>query len=316
MFKIFGVCSGAILSLAIVSIHSSGFPSRLDESARSALAGSRDIDPLRNKCRDVKLHDGCRFGNLEAPITYAIIGDSHAAAIRPAIEKSNLLKDAAGTLYWMRACPFLQGARIVGHENSRQCELFRDDVWRIIESDQNIDTVVLSARWSFALTGWRPESGDLNREWLEDEETDKHSAEESSKVFARSLRRTLDRLNLLGLRTIIVGAVPEPGFDVPNALAMDRYYGRLGLKGVPRYMVQQRAGVTDSFIYEIASEVSGVQFLSIWEGFCDRSWCAVEVNGSPVYYDDDHLSYSGAVQLVAPLINQKAGLNEFVLGNN
>ena len=302
-FTVLGGGAVVLVGLASISISYAGFPGRLDESSRAALAAAQDVDPFRTLCAGFKSRDKCRFGHPDAPVTYAIIGDSHAAAIRPAVAASELVKDRAGTLFWSRACPLLDGARRVNWSGNSECLTFREKIWEIIESNQEIDTVILGGRWSALLMAGRSEDNGSYRAVLEDDDTISHSSEENALVVERSLRRTLDRLAAYDIRVIIIGAVPDPGFSVPHAIALARHGGLGAPRRMSRSEVERRAGVSDQFISERISK--DVKFISIWEAFCDESFCDIERNGVPLYYDDDHMSYQGAVAVVAPILGHK-----------
>ncbi|MHA7925089.1 MAG: acyltransferase family protein [Marinobacter sp.] len=302
-FVALGGGSVALTALALVSIVYAGFPARLDEPARVALTAAQDVDPFRAPCGGFDNRDECRFGNSDSAVTYAIIGDSHAAAIRPAVEASELMGDSAGTLYWKGGCPLLDGAKRSDAPRDNDCAAFREKVWDEIDNNPEIDTVILGGRWSFQLTGWLPESGGSNRTFLEDEHTIVHSVQENSRVVERSLNRTLDRLSTRDIKVIVIGSVPEPGFSVPHTIALARFGGIEVPRGIPRDRVEERAGVSDQFISERIPD--GVQFISVWEAFCDEVWCDIERGGIPLYCDDDHLSHSAAVSVVAPFISLK-----------
>jgi len=300
MLSLLGGGSLAVLVIAGFSVAMSGFPGRLSEPARIALAAADDIDPLRTVCSQLEDRSECRFGNPDARVSYVIVGDSHAAAIRPAVEESGIMGDAAGTLYWAGACPLLEGARLLNHPEQASCDSFKAAVWNDIVDNPDLQTIVLAGRWPFQMTGWLPESGGSNRTWLVDDQTTATSVEENAAVFERSLSRTLDRLSAMGLEIIIVGSVPEPGFDVPHTVAMARYAGIEAPRGIRRESVELRAGVADRLIADLIAGRDGVRFLSFWaDAFCGEEWCEIERSGVPIYYDDDHLSYTGAAQVAA-----------------
>lgn len=302
MLNILGAASVVLFTIAAISVFNSGFPSRVGEPARIALSASKDVDPYRSYCQNLENHDGCKFGDIDAPVTYAIIGDSHAAAIRPAIEFSGLMGDASGTLYWKGACPLLEGAYLKDHPGRAECEDFKSSVWNKIESNEDLEAVILAGRWPFHMTGWLPESGGSNRTWLIDDKTVKASSEENSNVLRRSLGRSLDRLAALEVNVYVIGAVPEPGFDVPVTIALARHAGLDVPSNIRRSTVEERAGSADYLVKKEVEKRSGVRFLSIWESFCGLEGCKLEVDGVPIYYDDDHLSYNGAINVAAPAI--------------
>lgn len=301
-----GLGSAALIGLSGLAITMGGFPGRLNDASRAALAASTDVDPYRVICSDAMGSDKCRFGAAKGPVTYAIIGDSHAAAIRPAIEASGLMGNSAGTLYWTGACPFLDGAELLNHPERAACASFRADVWTRLEEDGDLETIVLAGRWPFQVTGSLPESGSSNITFLIDTETVTPNEDENRRVFIRSLERTLTRLASLSLDVIIVGAVPEPGFDVPRTVALARYTGVAEPHGVSRPSVEVRVGESDAILGSLARVRPGVEFLSIWEAFCGDLWCDIERDGVPIYYDDDHLSFWGATSVAAPAIAASA----------
>ena len=300
MLGVLGAGSAVLLTFSGISITAGGFPARLSDASRMALAASTDIDPFRALCDNVENRSQCRFGPIDEPVTYAIIGDSHAASIRPAIKYSGLMGNTAGTLYWAGACPLLSGAGMLNQDTN--CSSFKEDVFAQIERNSGLNTVILAGRWPYQVLGSLPEVGGSYAKLLVDAETVTPSAEENARVFVRAMLRTLERLEVLGIDVIIMGSVPEPGFDVPRAVAFSLYAGNTAPQGVPRSEVVKRAGIADEILAEIAVEHSNVLFIPIWDTFCDEQWCLIERDGVPIYSDDDHLSYLGAKTVAAPAI--------------
>lgn len=72
--------------------------------------------------------------------------------------------------------------------------------------------------------------------------------------------------------------------------------------GIKRDVVEARAGAADNLIFEVIDNRNGVRMVSIWKTFCGDIWCEISDAGVPLYYDDDHLSYTGAVQRAAPAL--------------
>lgn len=300
MLGVLGAGSAVLLTLSGVSITAGGFPARLSDASRMALAALTDIDPFRELCNDVEVRFQCRFGSTDEPVTYAIIGDSHAAAIRPAIEFSGLMGNTAGTLYWAGGCPLLSGAKMQRQDSS--CTSFKEDVWAQIERNSDLNTIILAGRWPYQVLGLLNEVRGSDINFLVDAETVTPSEAETPLVFVRALERSLDRLEVLGVNVIIIGSVPEPGFDVPRTVALSLYAGITAPQAVPRSEVATRAGAADAILAKIAAERTNVVFIPILDTFCNEEWCLVERDGVPFYYDDDHLSYLGARTVTAAAI--------------
>lgn len=308
-FRLVGAGSVAVLAITVASISADGFPSRLNDGARLALAGKDDEDPLASICPQGGFHSSCRFGNPEGPLRYAVVGDSHAAALRAAVEISGMMGDTAGTLLWAPGCPLLDGTWSTGHtpEMARSCKDFRRNVWDYLDSGMTLDTIVLAGRWAAVWTGVGNEVGGALKAALLDNEATAASPEETKRVFDRALASTLVRLSALGLKTIIIGQVPEQGFDVPHAVALSRLFSRQNPGGVPRREVEARAGSVDAALAALATGRPEVKFLSIWPSFCGPDLCAAEREGRPLYFDDDHLSNWGAVTVAAPALAAAMG---------
>lgn len=300
---------GGVAVVGIVSflvILGSGFPSRLGPHALKAVLAAKDIDPLRDECFGTKERGGCTFGDQSLAVSYIVVGDSHAAALRPAISASSLVEGERGTLYWMKACPLLDGSRRVDHSSQKECGSFKENVWKIIEGDRSIETVFLGGRWPYQVTGTLPESGGSLMTFMEDDITETHSKKENELVFMRSLRRTVDRLAGMGKKVVIIGSVPEAGFNVPESIAMARYFGRHDKARVRFKVSGDRASYSDKLIMNSLPKTT--RFYPVLGAFCYEEWCEFEKNGTPLFYDSNHLSYFGALNFIAPVLsleNQK-----------
>tara|TARA_Y100001001_G_scaffold147819_1_gene156328 strand:- start:451 stop:2427 length:1977 start_codon:yes stop_codon:yes gene_type:complete len=294
-----GVAVAGIVSFLVIL--GSGFPSRLSPHALEAVMAAKDIDPLRDECFGTKERGGCTFGDQSLPVSYIVVGDSHAAALRPAISASSLVEGERGTLYWMKACPLLDGSRRVNHPGQKECKTFKENVWRIIEGDRSIETVFLGGRWPYQVTGTLPENGGSLMTLMADDVTATYSKNENELVFIRSLKRTVDRLAGMGKKVVIIGSVPEAGFNVPESTAMARNFGREDKARVPFEVAGNRARFSDEIIMNLLPE--SASFYPVLGAFCDDEWCDFEKNGTPVFYDSNHLSYSGALNFIAPVLS-------------
>ena len=108
-----------------------------------------------------------------------------------------------------------------------------------------------------------------------------------------------------GRRVIIVGNVPEAGWNVPRQLAL---YRRWGLEDqlqvtISSSLFRARDVRTQAALAPLGNVV-GVRFIWPSSLFCDtdiEGRCVQTRAGQPLYRDDDHLSRFGA-SFVTPLI--------------
>lgn len=309
-----GCASIGLVLLSSFVAYQRGFPSRLQDNAALALSASEDIDPFRSPCRDRTAVRECFFGNTDSGVTSVILGDSHAAAIRAGVVASGLLGDQGATLLWEGACPFLVDSYPTNHSERARCVSFRKFAWDYLAGLKNLDTIILGGRWPYQVSGFLPESGGAHRTYFSDASTASLSIDENVRVFKRSLERTLNEFEKLGVNVFIIGSTPEAGFDVPKTVALNLFHGKNAPTEIPREFVESRAGVADQIIAGIAMERDFVKFLSIWEGFCSEESCMIELDGKPLFYDDSHLSYTGAMTFASLLLKNSwhGEINQFI----
>ena len=171
-----------------------------------------------------------------------------------------------------------------------------------LKSAKNIETVVLVGRWIKYLDGsnFKNEAGDRLL-FIRDSQTLETSLKENKKVFDRSLTRTLNALNSLDKRIVVLGPTPEIGSNVPNALTLQAMIGQqIGFEPTRAEFDQRQERV---FEYFRRLETRGkIEFQILHDLFCDTERCRASKDGWPLFYDDDHLSKAGARHLRSRLV--------------
>src|SRR5690606_2146135 len=123
---------------------------------------------------------------------YVLVGDSHAAAIRPAVEVVPKLQGMRGELWWRGACALMVGVKTVPDADSSDCVAFRERAIRELEQRTDITTVVLAGRWSSYLFGRNPEVGGTFRTFLVDmKEVESPSPESTVRLFRQAMQLTV-----------------------------------------------------------------------------------------------------------------------------
>lgn len=109
IYRFAGLSMSGALAAAGLILATAGMPWRFSTHTLAVARASTDIDPLRDVCEfehTDSSHEPCTFGGAPVtPVTYALWGDSHAAAMRPAIAKAMEMTSRKGTLFWNAACP-------------------------------------------------------------------------------------------------------------------------------------------------------------------------------------------------------------------
>jgi len=289
-----GAGTFVILAAAGHGILKAGYPTRLVAPAGQALAVQDDLDPLRAPCVGVNASAECRFGRGGGG-TFVVAGDSHAAAMRPAFESVPALQGMRGELWWRGECALLCGARIEPDADADECGAFKNAAILEIERRSDVKIVILSGRWPQYLLGTIPEQGGSYRTHLVSESRNSPpSSKGSTTVFEKSLEDTVRRIVASGKEVVLVGTVPEPGFDVPVMTALAAKNSAAAATTLPLAEVQERNRGVDRILGDISARFPGVHYVRVWDSFCDGTRCSLQWNGIPAFSDDDHVSYTFA----------------------
>jgi hypothetical protein len=173
----------------------------------------------------------------------------------------------------MPACPPLDGWALKKQAWHDECLGFqRRAIQRILETP-SIRIVLLAGRFAGYPIG-EPDSG-----------------------FESAMRETIRRLRLAGKRVFVVYPVPEPGENIPIALARALEQGKLledGFRSASEF--HETFFTVHSFLDQLVAneEINAIKPSEI---LCDRWRCFYYRDGVVFFYDEHHLSMSGANQL-------------------
>ena len=316
IFQYSGVSVFGVLLVAAFIRFSDGVPTRVLPEAFAYEQAAQDVDPMRALCRGEVNEPRCHFGgDDDTPLTFALWGDSHAAALRPALEEAMKSQSQRGTLMWASGCPPLLGATKVDSSDSEQCRSFRERAMEfLVGPDNAVDTVFLSARWLAAATGVLPEVGGSFVHLIQDDSSESLSSEENGRVFERSLRRTVERLRAAEKHVVLLGGVPEVGWDVPTVLALSAQHEVALPQLTSRSQAEEEQRRVDRLFRQLARR-TGVSFVPIWDLMCPER-CLITHNDRALYSDDDHLSLYGARTFVGPALKERLGASGIALQAN
>jgi peptidoglycan/LPS O-acetylase OafA/YrhL len=292
------VAAGAIL------FFSHGLPQRLSPEAR-ALADleETDVNPGRAACfegGDEAPPESCRFGAAQDVQGDEVLvwGDSHADAVTPGV-----VAWAGGRGWSVRevargGCPPLIGVRVrVFGRFNRGCETAAAGTLHSIAADRRLKLVVLAARWPLYRDA--PPFYDVNSPRVA---VDTLARPGVRPALSGPLTATLDAIarRRPDLRVLVIGPVPELTLAPPECLAQQRQLG-----GGPKVCARVEAGPplarampAEAQIRAAVEDRPGVAAVFPTETLCLVGDCVGMIDGRPVYFDDDHLSASGARRLV------------------
>ena len=256
----------------------------------------------------------CSFGDLNSKRNVVLIGDSHALALSDSLSK--LLNESNRKGIFLR----LADCEIIPYmvRNKRINESCSDRFEHFLAYLKSYDAdVILASRWSFNLypianyivkMPYFDSEGnrelDANFSEFDVLSGDVLKRDYQSKYEAVTL--FLEKVSNVSRRLHLVYPIPETGIDIEKTNRLHlRYEGTL-LKdiSVPLIDYDTRNKFVrqhfDLFI-ENQNNVSKIDPRSV---FCDTYFtgrCAVQANGIPLYYDDDHVSEFGADLIIKEL---------------
>lgn len=287
----------ASLALSLIVMRNDGVPSRLPTAVLAAAAGAEDVESDRRSCTGKLPQDGlCRIGVEGASTSVLLWGDSHAAALMSAVDVALKALGRTGYIAAHSACAPLLEVRREG-DNWRDCVQFNNAVIEFIEANKmKVDTVILTGRWALNATGSRAE-GEAGSEVRLIDISD-GEATGNGHLFQKGLESTVKRLHHAGVHVVILGGVPEIGWDVPSTIATRLWLG-LPTPNLPMLSdIQKRNGEADGAIIQIATTYGAI-FVPVAPLLC-RPECQVMDGNKPIYVDDDHLTAHGSRSVLGP----------------
>ena len=277
-------------------------------NADPCLAGETDRPNLTPACYDVSA----------ARPSVALWGDSHAAALAPALRSAANAQGYGFVELGKNSCTPLTGATHYIPRLPRlaeECLRFNRTALGLLQGDRRIQVVILAAAWSAPLyrtwmDGWL--SADLARE------PQVPSPEGTRRLYLESLTASIRALEDAGKQVIVLEDTPNFDFDlmlkvrtarIPARRALTRW---LGMQGDPDPGIALPAGDANiaasvSVLEEAAARLPGVALLDPKPTLCQNSaQCAYRDAESLLFIDSSHLSPDGArralrdLQLPAP----------------
>lgn len=286
-----------LLAFAVVLIPASkirkakGYLSRIPGEVHAILSAEFDRFVEMDKCHDRRAESGaeCSYGTGDKPLAI-VMGDSHAMSLMQMVV--DYYKDQDGrVLDWTRSgCPTLENVRF-SNEKGKTCMRLLDDKFSSLGGYQGIP-IFLSNRYSAHLLGGNEEKASKTPELYFDTVYQEFSEEYTAEIF-NSYKQSICKL-AENNPVYVFGPVPELQIHVPKIMGRALLYrGEHVRVSVTRDAHEQRNIWTNRMLDEVRDEC-GVQVFDLTPYFCDAEHCYGDLDGKPVYFDDDHLNVYGA----------------------
>ena len=293
------------LSLGAFIHVAKGLPGRFSPEVVNLSAVQKN--PWRGDClsktaADVSNNDYCILGNVDN-VEFALIGDSHADALVPAIME-NLDSVTTGiAVFTNKGCrPFYDFERVsvksvkdLASKSSEEvnvpedvflpCGQFMQAAYDKIAS-LGIENIIVHARWALQFYGSQAKRSSV---CYADDQLPFCSIENNERIFEKYLELTVSRL--ADKNVLIVGPVPEHIVDVPDSLGRASRFG----KKIPiDNDYTNRGKLVFNVIKQVTGNVSSLSYVDPYQILCKSGSCVVESGGHALYNDSHHLSIFGS----------------------
>ena len=266
--------SVSILGTALAGKLANGWPQRFSPAALELAAAAKDFNPRRLECHRTDNFSpppsrSCLYGS--GPVRAAVWGDSHGVELSAAIgERAASRGTSLVELTYTSCLPTLSSREQGG------CRRFNAAALQYLLRSSGIGTIILVAKYDDPAV--RNGEGRLD------------GIARSAQILAKG-----------GKRVVLVYPVPAQPGAVPRALALrSQFDAELYSYGTKRADFLRRNATVLAFLDSI--QAPGLLRVRPDTSLCDAERCATYRFARVLYFDDNHLSQSGARQL-APLFD-------------
>jgi peptidoglycan/LPS O-acetylase OafA/YrhL len=283
------IAIGAFALLGSLVRSADGFPQRMTgkelafAKARTWRAGQLDCMYVSS---DKTLDRACLIGEKPDVIPRLMVwGDSHSAALMPALKIASGEVGQPVWLYSMSGCP-----PILSDDPRQRCRDFNDRTMQQVRRS-GIKDVLLASNWTLYVYG--REDGD--KKVLLNQHDDQAQAEAR---MERALRARVVQIRKAGAQVWLFKEVPQQQKGSVSRLTSLERIGR-STSGLGRPAADYLA--RESFLNELFDSMSeadsGVHVIDPYPMMCEGGICHVEIDGQSQYKDDGHLSDAGGARL-------------------
>jgi hypothetical protein len=308
--------SASFVVIGAVGVLNDGFPSRLPAQARSMLQVEADHRKQRDDggCNVAEgpftQLAGCAKGRPGTMPDTALWGDSHAAALVGELARAFDARGGSFVQVTKNSCPAGVGLTNAITDDILCDQYEANSLDYLIHSP--VHTVIVASRWQFYLEDSAFDNGEGGVEFEVISSgvrgfTQHHDESRRVRDVEQSYREAIVALLDAGKHVILVYPDPEQGWNVPEHLARILMFGDAepSQLSVSHSHVHERLRRATAALDAIADR-PGLTRVKPEAVFCstfvaDR--CVGQVDGTALYYDDDHYSNDGA-RLVVERIMQ------------
>lgn len=279
-----------------------GVYGRLDPKVDAIFAESKNMNSRRRECHVFRENpvESCTYGGDELGVI--VIGDSHAQSVVRSVEKALPSSNYHVVDWTMSSCPTIFGVKST-RKKYRACGSFVIEAYELSKIIDKSVPILIVNRISAYIEGPN-EPNRIDEIPVPDRYIREPYFSRSSMFFEEMQEGIVETACAFAQHrpVYIMRPIPELKVDVPRTMGRAAMLGRDLRVSVSLEEYEERHRVAWE-AQNRAAEECGVKLLDPRPYLCSDGRCWGDVDGIPVYYDDDHLSERGG-QLLIPLFKQ------------
>lgn len=287
-----------ILALGACFIYYGGFPNRYPQNVQEILNEiHQGEESLRETCPDYAAAKACKLGSSTVAPSWALVGDSHAAAIA-AVLNSHLSKNHLAALQLTQStCAYAPKLELSIWDPKRDCaQLNKETRQRLL--DPQIKNIILIGRYVELYQGSYANNGEGGIE-KPGAIAPRYGGTDRTAVLTAYQDAITDLLQL-GKTVYLVYPIPEPGWHVPDTVVKLRAHGNMNDLTISRdYFHSRAAKVITTF--DALGEHSNLIRIYPEQLFCTKARCVLADSQHIYYVDESHLSADGAEKIISKI---------------
>ncbi|WP_337269072.1 acyltransferase family protein [Oryzifoliimicrobium ureilyticus] len=280
-----------------------GFPNRLPDQALRIYEATYDRGKFfSQKCfaeantpgistDDIEHDRLCTIGaDKPGPPQFLLWGDSHAAAIAPAIDRAAREFGLTGTFVAKASCPPLPDGDFAQSSIDEICKPYNDAVMALIKRHK-YPYVFMAGYWPKYV-----HRAELPSQGIFFDPTKPPPLEDHSAPIRDGLMRVTAELKAQNIIPVLIFDVPEAGYAVPEVLAKAELSDKSFDIALPLSFTRQRQALSRKVLEDVA-KANDLPLADPLKEICDDTKCRLIVGDTVLYRDKDHLSSKGAAIL-------------------
>lgn len=238
--------------------------------------------PRARTIADIEAGRVCHMGAPGKQVQYLLWGDSHAEALRNAFDIAGRKTHLAGAYVGEGGCPPILGIDDVSRGSDFHCKDTNRAVVDFIKRE-HITIVVMHSRWI----------GVFVHDFVVPNNKGQVIHGDDRVAMAQQLMRTIGELKKIGVTTLLVGPMVEPGYDVPGAIV-----GPACCSSAPRQLYVRshwlHSAEAINRLLKPMANAHGIPYADPLLTYCADNKCPANRGTLPLFYDYRHVSNFGA----------------------